>query len=147
MTLSRTLALLGSPVRWRVIELLASGPCASGELAAEIGPAFGITRESVSKHLRALARAGVIDCEHDATSRLYRISPRLIGALQALVDRLVELREPARYDDVGSEASAGLEPAAHRDEVDGEGCWCIRKAQDLAPVSTRAPRMYTLGGW
>ena len=147
MVLSRTFALLGSPVRWRIVELLASGPSTAGEIADAVGAEFRITREAVSWQLKALARAGLIECEHDMTSRLYRMSPRLIGALQALIDRLVELREPARYDDLGTEASAGLERAPHPDELDGEGCWCIRKTQELAPVSTRASPMYTLGGW
>lgn len=147
VSFSHTLALLGSPVRWQIVELLASGPATAGELADEVGPSFRIGREGVSKHLQLLARAELIECERDATARLYRLSPRLIGALQALVDRLVELREPARYDDLGTEASAGLEPAPHPDDLDGEGCWCIRKSHDLAPVSTRASPMYTLGGW
>ncbi|WAB80498.1 metalloregulator ArsR/SmtB family transcription factor [Microcella daejeonensis] len=147
MTHAATLALLGSPIRWRIVEVLASGPATAGEIADEIGSSFRIARESASKHLQLLARAGLIECERDMTTRLYRLSPRLIGALQALVDRLVALREPAGYDDLGTEASAGLEPAPHPDELDGDGCWCIRKAQELAPVSTRASPMYTLGGW
>jgi DNA-binding transcriptional ArsR family regulator len=141
------LGLLGSPVRWRIIELLSSGPSAAGEIAEAVGPEFAITREAVSQQLAVLARAGLIECERDMTTRLYRLSPRLIGALQALVDRLIALREPAGYDDLGTEASAGLEPAPHPDELDGDGCWCIRKTQELAPVSTRASPMYTLRGW
>lgn len=147
MSSARALALLGSPVRWRIVELLASGQSTSGEVADAISTEFAITREATSQQLAVLARAGLIECERDATARLYRLSPRLIGALQALVERLVDLREPARYDDLGTEASAGLERAPHPDDVDGEGCWCIRKSQELAPVSTRASPMYTLGGW
>ncbi len=141
------LGLLGSPVRWRIIELLSSGPSAAGEIAEAVRAEFAISREAVSQQLAVLARAGLVECERDATARLYRLSPRLIGAVQALVDRLVELREPARYDDLGTEASAGLEPAPHPDDVDGEGCWCIRKSQEMAPISTRASPMYTLRGW
>lgn len=147
MSHAAVLALLGNPVRWRIVELLASGPSTAGEIADEIGSSFRIARESASRHLQVLARAELIECERDATARLYRLSPRLIGALQSLVDRLVELREPARYDDLGTEASAGLEPAPHPDDLDGEGCWCIRKSHELAPVSTRASPMYTLEGW
>ena len=70
-------------------------------------------------------------------ARIYRLSPRVIGALASLVDRLVSLREAAQYGDLdldGRDLDIGVERAPTWEEKGEEGCWCIRKSRDLGGI-------------
>ncbi len=132
-----TLFLLAHPVRWRLVEVLASGEHSAGQLADAVQSERGVGREAVSKHLNRLARASLVTTRIDRNARIYRLSPRVIGALAGLVDRLVGLREPARYDDVdldGRDLDIGVERAPSWVEEGEEGCWCIRKSRDLGAI-------------
>lgn len=133
-----TLFLLAHPVRWRIIEILASGEHASGQIADAVQGERGIGREGVSKHLTRLARAGLITSRIDQNARIYRLSPRVIGAIAGLVDHLRTLRAPAHYDELdidGREIDMhDAEPRLPFDEEDEGGCWCIRKSRDVASI-------------
>jgi DNA-binding transcriptional ArsR family regulator len=82
-----TLAALADPTRRRVVELLRRGPVRAGELAAGVGlPASTMTR-----HLKTLREAGVVDVvsmEDDARGRLYRLRVDAMDGLQAWVDQV-----------------------------------------------------------
>ncbi len=132
-----TLFLLAHPLRWRLIEVLASGEHSAGQLADAVQSERGVGREAVSKHLNRLARAGLVTTRVDMNARIYRLSPRVIGALALLVEHLVGLREPARYNDIDPDENGpdiGVEQAPSRDEENGEGCWCIRKSRDICAI-------------
>ncbi|UTT61653.1 ArsR/SmtB family transcription factor [Microcella humidisoli] len=132
-----TLFLLAHPLRWRLIEVLASGEHSAGQLADALQSERGVGREAISKHLNRLARAGLVTTRIDMNARIYRLSPRVIGALAVLVERLVSLREPARYDDLdldGRDLDIGVERAPSGKEEDEEGCWCIRKSREIGAV-------------
>jgi DNA-binding transcriptional ArsR family regulator len=62
---------LGEPVRRRILELLCHGPVAVGMLAAQLP----IGRPAVSKHLRLLSEAGLVDHRSVGTRNLYALSP------------------------------------------------------------------------
>jgi len=62
---------LAEPARRRLVEILASGEHTSGELAAVVGGEFRISRTAVSKHLRILRDAGLIDVRADFQWRWY----------------------------------------------------------------------------
>ena len=97
----------------------------------------GVGREAVSKHLNRLARAGLVTTRIDMNARIYRLSPRVIGALAGLVDHLVSLREPAQYDDFdldGRDLDIGVEQPPSWEEENEKGCWCIRKSRDLGAI-------------
>lgn len=129
-----TLFLLAHPLRWRLIEVLASGEHSAGQLADAVQSERGVGREAISKHLNRLARAGLVTTRIDMNARIYRLSPRVIGALAGLVERLVSLREPARYDDLdidGRDLDIGAEQPPSWEEEGEEGCWCIRKMRSL----------------
>jgi len=129
-----TLFLLAHPLRWRLIEVLASGEHSAGQLADAVQREHGVGREAVSKHLTRLARAGLLTTRVDRNARIYRLSPRVMGALLALVERLQSLREPSGFDDVdvdGLDLNIGAERAPSWEEESGEGCWCIRKTRRL----------------
>lgn len=77
----RTLAALADPSRRRVVEVLAEGPRRAGDLAAEAG----LTAPAMSRHLRALKQAGLVEESHpefDARVRIYRLRPEPMADLK-----------------------------------------------------------------
>ena len=77
-----TLAALADPVRRRSIELLAERPRRAGELAAELG----VSPPVMSRHLRQLRAARLVEEEHppfDARVRIYSLRARPMGELKA----------------------------------------------------------------
>lgn len=129
-----TLFLIAHPVRWRLIEILASGEHSAGQLADAVQSERGVGREAVSKHLNRLARAGLVTARIDMNARIYRLSPRVIGAIAGLVDHLLTLRAPAHFDDIdldGRELDMGAEQPPDWIEEGAQGCWCIRKSRKL----------------
>ncbi len=132
-----TLFLLAHPLRWRLVEVLASGEHSAGQLADAVQSERGVGREAVSKHLNRLARAGLVTTRIDMNARIYRLSPRVIGALTALVDHLMSLREPAQYDDLDPDEHGpdiGAERGPTWEETGEEGCWCIRKSRESGVI-------------
>jgi DNA-binding transcriptional ArsR family regulator len=72
-----TLDALGDPNRRRIIELLADRPLAVGDIAA----AMPIGRPAVSKHLKVLEGAGLVEHESRGTRNLYALVPEGITDL------------------------------------------------------------------
>jgi DNA-binding transcriptional ArsR family regulator len=60
---------LGDPTRREILRLLASGELAVGHLA----DALPVSRPAVSRHLRILKRAGMVDERAEGTRRYYRL--------------------------------------------------------------------------
>ncbi|MBA4248016.1 MAG: hypothetical protein C0444_06950 [Microbacterium sp.] len=132
-----TLFLLAHPLRWRLIEVLASGEHSAGQLADAVQSERRVGREAVSKHLNRLARAGLVTTRVDRNARIYWLSPRVIGALALLIEHLVRLREPARYDDIDPDEngpSIGLEHTPIDEDEHVELCWCIRKSRQMQSI-------------
>jgi DNA-binding transcriptional ArsR family regulator len=76
-----TLAALADPVRRRSVELLAERPRRAGELAE----ALGVSAPVMSRHLRMLRGADLVEEEHpafDARVRMYSLRAASINALQ-----------------------------------------------------------------
>jgi DNA-binding transcriptional ArsR family regulator len=70
----RTLAALADPHRRQVVDLLARGPRAAGELAREVG----VTAPAMSRHLKTLRASGLVEESHpefDARVRIYALRP------------------------------------------------------------------------
>ncbi len=63
--------VLAEPNRRRILDLLRTGERGVGELVA----ALGISQPGVSKHLRMLREAGLVEVRADAQRRLYRLRP------------------------------------------------------------------------
>jgi DNA-binding transcriptional ArsR family regulator len=77
-----TLAALADPVRRRSVELLAECPRRAGELA----DALGVSPPVMSRHLRVLRNAELVEEEHppfDARVRIYSLRAASMGALRA----------------------------------------------------------------
>jgi len=63
--------VLADPVRRRLVELLAEGERAAGDLGGEIRREFGISQPAVSQHLRVLRETGFAQSRAEGTRRLY----------------------------------------------------------------------------
>jgi DNA-binding transcriptional ArsR family regulator len=64
-----TFAALAEPTRFRIVELLRAGP----RCVNEIGDRLQLNQPQVSKHLRVLKEAGLLDVEPRAQQRLYEL--------------------------------------------------------------------------
>ena len=81
------LGALADPTRRRVVELLGHGPQRAGALSS----AVGTSAPAMSRHLRILLAAGVIEDERlpeDARARVFRLRPQSLAALGAWLDQL-----------------------------------------------------------
>jgi len=67
------LDILGDPVRRRILEVLARGSQASGDIVAVIEREFGISQSAVSQHLRVLRENGFASVRSDGTRRVYAL--------------------------------------------------------------------------
>jgi len=81
-------AALADPVRVRLVEMLASGEHAAGELAASAARAFGISQPATSRHLRVLREAGLVVARADGTRRIYSLADDALDGLDEWVARL-----------------------------------------------------------
>ena len=80
--LDQTFAALSDPTRRAVIALLAQEPLRSSDLAT----ALSTSRPSMSRHLRVLRHAGIVDEEtlrDDARSRVYHLRQQPFSELRA----------------------------------------------------------------
>ena len=71
ITTTTSLDLVGDPTRRAILELLRERPRPVGEIAGELP----VSRPAVSKHLRLLAGAGMVEVSQVGTRRYYRIRP------------------------------------------------------------------------
>ena len=69
---------LGDPMRRELLVVLRDGPLPVGELAARMP----IGRPAVSKHLRVLENAGVVEHTSVGTRNLYALAPGGLAAVQ-----------------------------------------------------------------
>jgi DNA-binding transcriptional ArsR family regulator len=69
--------------RRSIVERLARGPCAVGELARDLP----VSRPAVSQHLKVLKRAGLVHDRADGTRRVYQLDPSGLAPMRADLDR------------------------------------------------------------
>ncbi len=96
------LAALADPVRRELVELLARGEVAAGELADR----FPVSRPAISRHLRVLREAGLVRSRVEGRQRLYSLDPR---PLRELDDWLEPYRDlwAQRLDALDTEMARG----------------------------------------
>lgn len=75
--------VLGDPVRRRLIELLAAGERAAGDVGALVEREFGITQPAVSQHLRVLRDTGFARVRAEGARRLYAVEPSALDEVDA----------------------------------------------------------------
>src|SRR5579871_4889774 len=72
-----TFEVLSEPNRRRILDMLLAAERPVGELVQ----ATALTQPSVSKHLRVLRDAGLVDVRIDAQRRIYRLRPEPLRAI------------------------------------------------------------------
>ena len=98
-----TFAVLAEPNRRRILDLLRDGERPVGELV----DALAVSQPAVSKHLRVLREAGVVESRVDAQRRVYSIRPEPLQQIDAWL---------APYRAMWSRSLDALE--VHLDEID-----------------------------
>ena len=91
MSIDTALAALSDPTRRELIEALGRGPTRAGDLAAR----FPISRPAVSKHLRVLREAGLVDAEEMGRERVYYLVPRGLDEIRGYMDRASRMWDDA----------------------------------------------------
>src|SRR3954468_21634681 len=73
------LAALADPTRREIVALLAAGERGAGELAGR----FPVSRPAISRHLRVLREAGLVQVRAEGQRRVYVLDPRPLAELDA----------------------------------------------------------------
>lgn len=100
------LDVLGDPVRRRILELLADGELAAGEISAVVQEEFGISQPGVSQHLRVLRDNGFATVRAQGTRRLYAVDPAPLREVDRWLDRYRHFWNQ-RLDALGTEIARG----------------------------------------
>ena len=79
--------VLGDPVRRRILELLADGELAAGEVSAVVRQEFGISQPGVSQHLRVLRENGFANVRAEGTRRLYAVNADPLREVDQWIER------------------------------------------------------------
>jgi DNA-binding transcriptional ArsR family regulator len=93
--MSAAFALLAEPNRRRILDLLRGAERPVGELVEELA----ISQPAVSKHLRVLREAGLVEVRADAQRRLYRINSEPLREIDVWLEPY-RLLWDARLDDL-----------------------------------------------
>lgn len=105
--MASTFEVLAEPNRRRILSLLLEAERPVGELVEQLG----VSQPAISKHLRVLRDAGLVESRIDAQRRIYRVRPE---PLQDIDDWLGPFRQ------LWSESLSALERYLDTME-DGEG--------------------------
>jgi DNA-binding transcriptional ArsR family regulator len=79
--------VLGDPVRRRILELLAEGEHASGEVVDVIAAEFGISQAAVSQHLKVLRDSGFATVRVEGPRRVYALDASPLREVDTWLDR------------------------------------------------------------
>jgi DNA-binding transcriptional ArsR family regulator len=83
------LRALADDSRRTLLETLADGPATAGELAALLP----IARPGVSRHLRVLREAGLVEVRREAQRRVYSLRPQPLAEINDWLTRHLALWE------------------------------------------------------
>ena len=90
-----SLAALAEPNRFRIVELLRTGP----RPVNDIGERLRLNQPQVSKHLRVLKEAGLVEARPNAQQRLYELRAEPFRQFYEWIDSYREIWE-ARFDEM-----------------------------------------------
>jgi DNA-binding transcriptional ArsR family regulator len=105
--------VLGDPVRRRILELLADGEAAAGDVVEAIRAEFGISQPAVSQHLKVLREAGFAVVRPDGRRRLYAVQPDAFREVDEWVERFRRFWGPP-LDALATELVRGRREVAAR---------------------------------
>lgn len=81
--MTETFAALAEPNRFRIVELLRGG----ARSVNDIGDRLELNQPQVSKHLRVLKEAGLVEVEARAQQRVYELRPQPLRQLHDWLER------------------------------------------------------------
>lgn len=84
---------LAEPHRLRMVELLRDGPLTVGEIVDRLG----LSQPQVSKHLRVLSEAGLVEVQPIANRRVYKLRPQSLQDIENWLGSFRRLWE-TRFD-------------------------------------------------
>jgi DNA-binding transcriptional ArsR family regulator len=84
-----TFAALAEPNRFRIVELLRAGPRPVNDIAEDLR----LQQPQVSKHLRVLKEAGLVDVAPRAQQRLYALRAQPLRDLHVWLERYRQVWE------------------------------------------------------
>jgi DNA-binding transcriptional ArsR family regulator len=84
-----TFKALAEPNRFQIVELLRNGPSPVGDMVDRLG----MNQPQVSKHLRVLSDAGLVDVRVDAQRRIYALRPAPLRELNVWIERYRQMWE------------------------------------------------------
>jgi DNA-binding transcriptional ArsR family regulator len=96
------LRALADDSRRTLLETLASGPATAGDLAARLP----IARPGVSRHLRVLREAGLVEVRQEAQRRVYSLRPEPLDEVDEWLARYRAVWEQ-RLDALHTEVARG----------------------------------------
>lgn len=96
------LRALADDSRRTMLESLAEGPATAGELAALLP----IARPGVSRHLRVLREAGLVEVRHEAQRRVYSLRPQPLSEINEWLSRHLTMWD-RRLDALHTEIARG----------------------------------------
>lgn len=111
------LSALAEPNRLRIVELLRENPYPVGEIAARLS----LRQPQVSKHLRVLSDAGIVEMRHNAQQHVYQLQAKPFEELDSWLDTFRQMWNK-RLDDFDEylqqlkEEEAAASAAAARDK-------------------------------
>lgn len=117
MTAVHAFDVLGDPVRRRILELLAGGERAAGDVGAVVQAEFGITQSAVSQHLKVLRSNGFVQVTAAGTRRLYSVAPDPLQEIDAWLDHFRRFWEP-HLDALATELARGKRERRLTEEAD-----------------------------
>ncbi len=89
MAMNGTLSALAEPNRLRIVEMLRGGPSTVSEIAERLE----LSQPLVSKHLRVLREAGVVQVRAEAQQRIYELRPQPFEELESWISSFRRLWE------------------------------------------------------
>lgn len=89
MAMEATLRALADDSRRTLLEILADGPATVGELAKFLP----IARPGVSRHLRVLREAGLVEVRQEAQRRVYTLNPQPLVEINDWLSRHLTMWE------------------------------------------------------
>jgi DNA-binding transcriptional ArsR family regulator len=105
-----TFAALADPNRFRIVELLRSGP----RPVNDIGERLQLNQPQVSKHLRVLKEAGLVDVQPRAQQRLYELRAQPLHRMHDWLERYRQL-----WDERFAKLDAVVEELKEKEKADG----------------------------
>jgi len=114
ITMKTLWTALADPNREHIVELLRDGPLTVGELTRRLG----IRQPQVSKHLKVLSEAAIVEVLPQANRRIYRLRREPFQELEAWLQSFRRLWEERfdRLDDYLQEIQAAEQQPSHRSE-------------------------------